>query len=124
VKEKYIIKKCKHHGFTEFVLENRGSYRCKQCRSKCVLERRRQVKLKLVNFFGNKCLICDYSKCIQALEFHHINPKEKKFSLSNDGISRSYTRSLEEARKCIMVCANCHREIESNLIDISNYISK
>jgi 5-methylcytosine-specific restriction endonuclease McrA len=124
VKEKYIIKECKHHGSTEFILEGRGSYRCKKCRSKAVLERRRVVKKKLVNSFGNKCLICNYSKCIQALEFHHLNPKEKKFALANDGISRSYKKSLEEAKKCIMVCANCHREIESNLVDISDYINK
>lgn len=116
MKEKFVIKQCKHHGLTDFILENRGSYRCKKCRSQNVHNRRKSLKLKLVAFFGGKCIICGYSRCVEALDFHHLNPIEKSFSLSSKGITRAYEKTLEEAKKCILVCANCHREIENNLI--------
>lgn len=118
MKEEIIIKECKHHGSTDFILEKRGSYRCKKCRCEKVSQRRKSIKLKLVADFGGKCCICNYSKCVEALEFHHLDPLKKSFSLSSKGITRSYSKNLEEAKKCILVCANCHREIESNLIKI------
>jgi hypothetical protein len=118
MKEKYVIKECKHHGETEYILEARGAYRCKKCRSNSVTKRRQIVKAKLVNEFGGKCKICSYNKCIGALEFHHINRNEKSFALSYQGATRSYQKTLEEAKKCILVCSNCHREIEAGLIKI------
>ena len=118
MKEKITIKECKHHGLTDFILENRGSYRCKKCRCQSVHQKRKNIKLKLVAFFGGKCSICGYSKCVEALEFHHLDPSKKSFSLSSKGITRAYEKNLEEAKKCILVCANCHREIENNLVKI------
>ena len=114
MKEKLVTKECKHHGITEFVLENRGAYRCKKCRSASVSKRRKNLKIKLVNFFGGKCVLCGYSKCIEALEFHHLDPLKKSFGVSFAGATRAYDKILEEAKKCILVCANCHREIENN----------
>jgi len=118
MKEKYVIKICKHHGETEYVLEGRNYYRCKKCRSNSVTKRRHVVKSKLINEFGGKCKICSYNKCVRALEFHHIDSSEKNFGLAHKGFSRNYKKSLEEAKKCILVCANCHREIEAGLIKI------
>jgi 5-methylcytosine-specific restriction endonuclease McrA len=118
MKEKIVIKECKHHGKTEYILEpSRDSYRCKKCRSENVTKRRKKVKVKLVKEFGGKCKICNYGKYIGALDFHHLNPTEKSFALSCEGITRSYNKALEEAKKCILVCSNCHREIEAGLIN-------
>jgi hypothetical protein len=114
MKQKHIIKKCKHHGNSEYILEGRNYYRCKKCRSQHVSNRRKNIKLQLVEYFGGQCKICGYKKCIGALEFHHKNPKEKKFHLGCRGLTRSFEKTLEEAKKCILVCANCHREIEYN----------
>ena len=118
MKDKFITRQCKHHGETEFVLEGRNYYRCKKCRSRGVSKRRQKVKIKLVNEFGGKCKICSYNKCIGALEFHHIDPSKKSFGLSVTGVTKSYKLMLEEAKKCILVCSNCHREIEAGLIKI------
>ena len=67
---------------------------------------------------GGKCALCGYDKCNSALEFHHINPSKKDYQLSS-GSTRSLNRDFVEARKCILVCSNCHREIHSGLYDSS-----
>ncbi len=71
---------------------------------------RKKVKERLVEYKGGKCEICGYDKCIDALEFHHLDPKEKDFTLSSSNVL-SFDRMKKEVDKCILVCANCHREI-------------
>ncbi|HEV2820015.1 MAG TPA: hypothetical protein VGW11_05860, partial [Solirubrobacteraceae bacterium] len=48
-----------------------------------------------------------------ALHFHHVDPKTKAFSLSFAGVTRSIAAAREEAAKCVLVCANCHAEVEA-----------
>ena len=57
------------------------------------------------------------NKCITALEFHHVDPSGKDFALSGDGQTRSWEIIKIEIDKCILVCANCHREIHDSLIN-------
>ena len=110
---KYIEKECKKHGNCKFVLEGRGYYRCTKCRTSAVYKKRKKLKLDLVEYKGGKCEICGYNKCIAALEFHHKNVKEKDFSISDTGYTRSLEKSKREVDKCMLVCSNCHREIHS-----------
>jgi hypothetical protein len=72
-----------------------------------------------VELKGGRCQVCGYSKCIWALDFHHYDESTKSFNLSTDGMTRSWARIKEEVSKCLLVCANCHREIHAGLIDIS-----
>lgn len=61
----------------------------------------------------NGCSICGYIKCLPALEFHHVNPEDKKFGIKTwDIITRNEDSFVNEINKCILLCANCHREIE------------
>lgn len=76
---------------------------------------RQNRKIDLVFIHGEKCAICGYNKYIGALQFHHINPKEKDFELSN-GNCRAFEDDVKESKKCILVCANCHAEIHGGLI--------
>lgn len=110
--DKTIIKECPRHGLTEHVLQTNGSYKCKECRKDAVIDIRRRNKIRLVEYKGGKCERCGYDKCIDALEFHHLNPNEKDFGLSC-GDTRSFEKLKGEVDKCIMVCANCHREIHA-----------
>lgn len=105
---------CKKHGLTEFVLRKDGKYRCKKCTSENVDKRRRKLKHELVKYKGGKCEICGYDKCEAALEFHHLNPDKKEFQLSS-GNTCSLEKMKKEADKCILVCANCHREIHDKI---------
>lgn len=101
---------CKRHGLTEYGLFKDGRYRCKQCSSERTTEIRHNIKLALVEYKGGKCEICGYDKCIAALEFHHINPDEKDFGISNGNI-KSLEILKKEADKCLLVCNRCHKEI-------------
>ncbi len=83
-----------------------------------VIDWRKKVKIKLVNYKGGKCERCGYDKCLDALEFHHKNTNEKDFNIG--GTSKSFENLKKEADKCILVCANCHREIHEEL-RISSY---
>jgi 5-methylcytosine-specific restriction endonuclease McrA len=116
--ERFIQKQCKKHGLTDFVIEGRGYYRCKKCRSDAVIRRRRKVKTLLVADFGGKCQICGYAKCQEALQFHHIDPADKEFGIARKGHTRSYERILVEANKCLLLCANCHVEVEHGITSI------
>jgi len=80
-----------------------------------VANRRRKVKAMAVAHMGGKCVKCGYNKCIAALEFHHLDPAQKDFNLARKGYTFSWDRVREEVEKCILVCANCHREIHHEL---------
>lgn len=57
------------------------------------------------------CVICGYSKCDNALEFHHVEPSNKLFTISMSNMTRSAKDIIIEFHKCMLLCANCHREI-------------
>jgi len=109
---------CRRHGPTQFVLEGRGYYRCVKCRAGAVAKRRQVVKRTLVTEAGGRCAICGYSRCQQALHFHHLDPAMKKFHLGHKGQSRALARSRQEAQKCILLCGNCHAEVEAGLVEL------
>ncbi len=75
-----------------------------------VYKRRKKIRQMAVNYKGGQCRICGYKRCIDALEFHHTNSSGKDFSISEGGYTRSWIRVKEELDKCILLCANCHRE--------------
>lgn len=74
------------------------------------------MKKKLVALKGGACQICGYSKCLVALDFHHIEETTKEFELSQRDLTRAWEKIIEEAKKCLLVCANCHREIHARII--------
>lgn len=77
-----------------------------------------RIKEELISYKGGKCQCCGYSKCTQALEFHHLDPSQKDFTIS--GGTKSFEKLKPEVDKCILVCANCHREIHAGLRNIDN----
>lgn len=106
---------CSKHGLTEHS-ESKGKrnrLRCRKCMVEAVQRRRRKMKQMSVDYLGGKCNRCGYNKCIDALDFHHINPKEKDFNFSENGHCRSWERVKKELDKCELLCANCHREEHS-----------
>jgi transposase len=114
-----IQSRCSRHGVTTFRRRNTGGYRCAKCRAEAVVRRRRHVKRILVEEAGGRCRVCGYDRCIGALEFHHVVPAEKSFSLSHRGVARSLEKARAEASKCILLCANCHAEVEAGLVNLT-----
>ena len=100
---------CKHHGLVEFAVNSNGSCVCKKCRAFNTAEYRRKLKQKAVDLLGGKCSKCGYDKCLAALDFHHVDKTKKEFNIF--GIKRkSWKKIVEELKKCILLCSNCHRE--------------
>ena len=81
-----------------------------------IVKYRKMRKQLMLDGFGCKCQICGYNKCNEALEFHHLDPSQKDMALSKDILS--WSKTINELKKCICVCANCHREIHQGLINI------
>jgi len=82
---------------------------------RAVHKRRKKIRLMSVESKGGKCERCGYSRCIEALEFHHVDSSAKDFNVSQRGHTRSWKRVVEEIEKCVMLCANCHRELHAEL---------
>jgi hypothetical protein len=62
-----------------------------------------------------RCKKCGYNKYLQALDFHHLDPKEKEFGLGENRSGRSFKKMIEEASKCALLCCRCHREVHIEL---------
>lgn len=94
-----------------------GSTYCKECVNKQALERQRKLKQDAIDYKGGGCQVCGYDKYNGALEFHHLDPNEKDFSIGELKKTNINEKIKKELDKCILVCANCHREIHGGLIN-------
>ena len=92
--------------------------------SQATSDYRRRRKLNLIKVCGNKCNLCGYDKTVAALEFHHINPEEKDYNIAAKGTCHQLETDLKEVQKCILVCANCHREIHENMHEQSELLNQ
>ena len=104
---------------TEFAAHSSGRdgaprWRCKRCVGEAVTRRKQEVRRTLVEEAGGCCAICGYDACILNLHFHHVEPSEKSFALSS-ATTKSLAAYRAELTKCVLVCANCHGEIEAGL---------
>ncbi len=85
---------------------------------RAVAKRRKQIKAMVVEYKGGKCIICGYKKCIEALDLHHLDKTKKKFGISGQGLTRSWESVKKEVDKCILICANCHRELHVGITQL------
>jgi predicted HNH restriction endonuclease len=77
-------------------------------------ERARDRKLKLVKQLGGGCQQCGYSRNLAAMEFHHRDPQTKNFQLDARTLANRDWREIEtEAKKCELLCSNCHAEVHN-----------
>ncbi len=89
---------------------------------KAVRDRRKKLRAKAVEHKGGKCEICGYNKCIEALEFHHLDSHHKDFGISKKGYTRSWEKVKAEINKCSLICANCHRELHVQIAALTGNI--
>lgn len=121
-----IMFECSKHGLTEWSTRPGANgprrKRCRRCQSEAVTKRRQRMKAQLVEEFGGGCVLCGYSRSVAALVFHHLDPKEKDFSIS--GNTPSYEKLRAEASKCVLLCANCHYEVHDGMHDDAPILGK
>ena len=89
---------------------------------KYVKEYRKRIRKRMADAFGGKCGICGYDKYVSALEFHHLDPSKKEFSLKSYTIN-NWKLIVKELRKCVCVCSNCHKEIHGNVTELPDDIN-
>ena len=117
-----IVRECRRHGWTVFGDTSGGQYRCLLCSRSSVVERRRRVKRMLVEEFGGRCAACGYDRYPGALQFHHVDPAGKSFPINDRGATRSMEKLRNEARKCVLLCANCHAEVEAGVLILPYHV--
>jgi transposase-like protein len=106
---------CDVHGAVALIRRGQDGYRCPGCRRDAVSARRRRVKKVLVEEAGGACTLCGYARSVAALHFHHVDPAAKAFTVSRHGVTRSLSAARAEATKCVLLCANCHAEVEAGV---------
>lgn len=113
------LKDCNRHGLVEFGLYGQAQprWRCKRCIGEAVRRRQHKIKRILVEEAGGCCSACGYDRCLTNLHFHHLDPARKSFPLSM-ATGKSLATFRAEAAKCVLVCANCHGEVEAGLIAV------
>lgn len=88
-----------------------------------VNRKRREDRLRAMEFLkikcGGKCKICGYSKCLKALDFHHINPNNKIESINILLKRYSFSKAQKEIKKCVLLCCRCHREVHEGIVHLS-----
>jgi len=80
-----------------------------------VVRFRQNIKLRAIAAAGGACRDCGFAGPVDALEFHHLDARSKEFGISVDGIPRSWARVQAELAKCVLLCANCHREVHAQI---------
>lgn len=87
--------------------------KCKKCYDQHASDRLTDI---ITEYYGKyECTVCGYNRCLGAIEFHHFKTGEKEFEVSKMS-SFSKERIILELEKCLMLCANCHREIHSGVL--------
>lgn len=105
--------RCKEeHQEDHFYIKSGSTRRteCRKCWNNIVLRNQHRIKKLCVDYKGGSCQLCGYNKCVGALEFHHIDPTIKDFQISSSNVSSFNDTVKLELDKCLLLCANCHRE--------------
>jgi cytochrome c553 len=74
------------------------------------------VRRILIGESGGRCALCGYDRCVINMHFHHVDPATKELAMTAQ-IGRSLDAFREEAKKCVLLCANCHGEVEAGLVE-------
>lgn len=97
-------------------------YHCSPHYRACSQKRKSKSRRKTLETFklnsGGKCQLCGYNRCLNALDFHHKDPstKDRKYkSISSLIRENSIENGMKEVNKCILLCANCHREVHAGI---------
>ena len=109
---KDIIKECAicHR---QFINPKKGEIPGQVCKSCRTNYRKLKIKTQCVEYLGGKCEICGYDKNVYVLDFHHKDPSQKDFNISES--DSNFEKLKPELDKCMLLCANCHRELHYKL---------
>lgn len=101
-------------------IQKKNSYHKNKEFTRDAFKRRRVAhRLNVINFATELkqegCIVCG-EKEICCLDFHHTDPTTKVDNIANTLHVGNKDKILEEAKKCIILCANCHRKYHAGII--------
>lgn len=120
----YTCKKCVVMRSTKWIKENPSRYKAVIARwqknhrevmnknGQTLRKNRRELLHEIKQELGGKCMICGYDKSLYPLQFHHVDPDTKEFTMMNAETRMSIKKIADELRKCVLLCRNCHIEIQ------------
>jgi hypothetical protein len=73
------------------------------------------MRRTLIEEAGGACALCGYDRCIICLHFHHVDAATKLFPMTMS-TGKSLAAYRAEAGKCVLLCSNCHGEVEAGLV--------
>ena len=77
---------------------------------------RQKTKKRLIDGFGGCCNRCGYDVYHGSMDFHHIDPSEKSFSISQGMKNpKKWNDLVEEVKKCVLLCNRCHHELHGEI---------
>ena len=108
--------KCKWHLCENEVPKSNGTRPRFFCNEKCrrkqaVHDKRKRLKLQVLEYLGSRCARCGWDECPDGLAAHHIDPVIKSFGIG--GITRSWEKIKMECDKCVLLCHNCHSVVHA-----------
>jgi hypothetical protein len=106
-----VCETCGRH----YVHDWHKGHRATRCNSCCAngWRDRRELKQRMVDYKGGACVLCGYSKCLRAMDFHHLDPSSKRFNIASSH-NRRWEALRLELDKCMLICSNCHFELEAD----------
>jgi hypothetical protein len=111
---KYCNKDCRAKAKLQRAKDNRKK------KSLAVVSWRQRIKVRALEYKGSCCQRCGYDKCVNAMDFHHIDPSQKEFQIASQ--IRSWDKLQAELDKCVLLCANCHREFHGGIWKIEDIL--
>lgn len=103
----FKCKVCEIEGEDQFYKSQK--WYCKSCWNKKMVKQGQDRVVSLKLEYGGKCSVCGYSKCVDALQFHHLDPTQKEFHLG-ESRGKKLETIKKELDKCVLLCSNCHVE--------------
>lgn len=94
---------------------------CKECDRVRQNSRHAELKRQAIEYKGGKCILCGYSKCPAALDFHHVDPGEKDFRISQYKRPIMSDKICRELDKCVLLCRNCHSEVHAGVAQLEEH---
>lgn len=73
----------------------------------------------LIEALGAACVACGYDACAAAMDFHHVYREDKDGEIGQLLAQRAWPKVVKEARKCVLLCCRCHREVHSGYRSVS-----
>ena len=82
----------------------------------------REERQDFVNEYRHPCIVCGEAEKA-CIDLHHLDPSTKYKNVAQLIVERANIEIIKkEIDKCVCLCANCHRKVHAELIDLSAYI--